>query len=346
MTGPAASAATVAAIAVWLPGSGPANAQTVAEFFRGKTLQVHVGFGVGGSYDTYARVLAEHIGRHVPGGPRAIVVNMEGAGSLRLANWLYNVAPKDGTVLGTTSRAAPFAGLIGTQGGASFDPTRFNWIGSANNEVSTCVGWHTAAVRSFEQLRMTELTIGGDGPSADGEQFARVANALFATKFKIVSGYPGGNAINLAVERGEVAGRCGWSWSGVIAERPHWLEEKKINVLVQFGLARHRDLPDVPSILDFARSEEDKQILQLVLVRQPLGRPFLAPPGIPPERAEALRQAFMATMADPEFLAGAQKAKLEINPLPGAEVAALVNGVFSTVSPAAVARTREILAQN
>ena len=173
-------------------------------------------------------------------------MNMEGAGSLRLANWLYNAAPKDGTVFGTTSRAAPFASLIGTQGGTSFDPTQFNWIGSANNEVSTCVSWHTAAVKTFDQLRSTELIIGGDGPSADGEQFARVMNALFDTRIKIVSGYPGGNAINLAVERGEVHGRCGWSWSGIVAERRQWIDERKINVLVQFGLNRHPDLPDVP----------------------------------------------------------------------------------------------------
>jgi tripartite-type tricarboxylate transporter receptor subunit TctC len=154
------------------------SAQSVEEFYKGKTLQINVGFGVGASYDIYARVLAEHIGRHVPGNPKTIVMNMEGAGSLRLANWLYNAAPKDGTVFGTTSRAAPFASLIGTQGGTSFDPTQFNWIGSANNEVSTCVSWHTATVKTFDQLRSTELIIGGDGPSADGEQFARVMNAL------------------------------------------------------------------------------------------------------------------------------------------------------------------------
>jgi len=324
----------------------PASAQSVEEFYKGKTLQINIGFGVGASYDTYARVLAEHIGRHVPGNPKAIVMNMEGAGSLRLANWLYNVAPKDGTVFGTTSRAAPFASLIGTQGGTSFDPTQFNWIGSANNEVSTCVSWLTAAVKTFDQLRSTELIIGGDGPSADGQQFARVMNALFDTKIKIVSGYPGGNAINLAVERGEVHGRCGWSWSGIIAERRQWIDERKINVLVQFGLKRHPDLPDVPMILDYARTEEQKQILQLVLARQRLGRPFLAPPGIPADRADALRKAFMATMADPEFVTAAQKSKLEINPLSGAEVAALVSSVFTTVSRAAVARTKEILSRN
>ncbi|CAN0189835.1 unnamed protein product, partial [Phaeothamnion confervicola] len=277
-----------------------ARAQSVEDFYKGKTLQIYVGFGVGGSYDTYARVLAEHIGRHIPGQPRAVVMNMEGAGSLRLANWLYNVAPKDGTVFGTTSRAAPFAALIGTQGGTNFDPTKFNWIGSANNEVSTCIAWNNAPVKTFDQLFSTELIVGGDGPSADGEQFARVMNALFGTKIKLVSGYPGGNAINLAVERGEVQGRCGWSWSGIVAERRQWIEEKKINVLVQFGLDRHPDLPNVPSVLDYAKTDEQKQILRLVLARQPLGRPFFAPPGVPADRADALRKAFVDTMADPQ----------------------------------------------
>ena len=168
--------------------------------------------------------------------------------------------PKDGLVLGTTSRAAPFASLLGTQGGTNFDPTKFSWIGSANNEVSTCISWHTAPVTTFDQLHDTELIIGGDGPSADGEHFARVMNALFATKIRIVSGYPGGNAINLAVERGEVQGRCGWSWSGIVAERRQWLDERKINVLVQFGLIKHPDLLNVPSVLDYAKTDEQKQI--------------------------------------------------------------------------------------
>jgi tripartite-type tricarboxylate transporter receptor subunit TctC len=288
--------------------------------------------------------VARHLGNHLPGNPVVVPQNMPGAGNLIALNWLYNAAPKDGTVIGMTSRAAPFAALIGAQGGTNFDPTQFSWIGSANNEVSTCVAWHAAPVQTFDQLRGTELII-GDGPSADGEQFARVMNALFGTRIKIVSGYPGGNAINLAVERGEVQGRCGWSWSGIVAERKQWIDERKVNVLVQFGLNKHPDLPQVPLVLDFAKTEEEKQILQLVLARQPLGRPFLGPPGIPADRAEALRKAFMATMTDPQFMAAAQKSKLEINPLSGADVAGLVNGVFTSVSPAAVAKTKEILSK-
>src|SRR4051812_29572525 len=253
LAGRTAIGGILSAIVIQILPIPSASAQSVEEFYKGKTLQINVGFGVGASYDTYARVLAEHIGRYIPGNPRTMVVNMEGAGSLRLANWLYNAAPKDGTVIGMISRAAPLAALIGTQGGTSFDPTQFSWIGSANNEVSTCVAWHTAAVKTFDQLRDVELIIGGDGPSADGEQFARAMNALFSTRIKIVSGYPGGNAINLAVERGEVQGRCGWSWSGIVAERKQWIDERKVNVLVQFGLNRHADLPQVPLILDFAK---------------------------------------------------------------------------------------------
>jgi tripartite-type tricarboxylate transporter receptor subunit TctC len=326
------------------PASAPA--QLLEEFYRGKTLQLYVGFGPGASYDLYARLVAEHLGRHLPGNPRVVTVNMEGAGSLRLVNWLYNAAPKDGTAFGTASRAAPFASLIGTQGGTQFDASKFTWIGSANNEVSTCVTSAASGLRTFDDLREQQLVMGGDGPAADGEQFARVMNELFGTKIKIVSGYPGGNAINLALERGEVHGRCGWSWTGIKAERRHWVEQGKINVVVQIGMGKHPDLPNVPSLLDLARTDEQKQILRLILARQPLGRPFFAPPGIPGERAEALRSAFMATMRDPAFVAAAEKAKLEVNPLSGAEVAALVSEVFASMTPQLQARTRQMLSPN
>jgi tripartite-type tricarboxylate transporter receptor subunit TctC len=332
--------AALIALASWSCG---AAAQSVQAFYKGKTIQLAIGFGPGASYDTYARVLADFLGRHIPGQPRILPVNMEGAGSLRVANWLYNAAPKDGTAFGTTSRAVPFAPLIGTQGGASFDPTRFTWIGSANNEVSTCVAWKTSGVTSFDQLKQTELIIGGDGPSADGEQFARVMNALFGTRIRIVSGYPGGNAVNLAMERGEVQGRCGWSWSGVKAERRQWVDGGLVSILIQLALEKHPELPDVPLIMDVAQTDEQKQMLRLVLARQPLGRPFYGPPDVPAERTDALRQAFMATMRDPEFLAAASKAQLEVNPLPGAQIEAIVRDVFAKTSPEVVARTKELL---
>ena len=333
-------------LAALLALAGTASAQSVEDFYKGKTLQLYVGFGPGASYDLYARIIGEHIGRHIPGHPRVTVMNMEGAGSLRLTNWLYNVAPKDGTVVGTVSRAAPFAPLIGTKTGPQFDASQFTWIGSANNEVSTCVAAAASGIKRFEQLRDKELIIGGDGPNADGEQFARVMNALFATKIKIVSGYPGGNAINLALERGEVQGRCGWSWTGIKAERRHWVDQGKVNVFIQIGVARHLDLPNVPLLDDFAKTEEQKQILRLIVARQPLGRPYLGPPGIPADRAAALQRAFMATMRDPAFVAAAEKAKLEVNPMAGADVAALMSEVVTKTSPALQAKTRQILSPN
>jgi tripartite-type tricarboxylate transporter receptor subunit TctC len=337
--------ATTALLALTL-WSGGAAAQSVQDFYKGKTIQLAIGFGPGASYDTYARILADFLGRHIPGQPRILPVTMEGAGSLRVANWLYNVAPKDGTAFGTTSRAVPFAPLIGTQGGVSFDSTRFTWIGSANNEVSTCVAWKTSGIASFGDLARKELIIGGDGPSADGEQFARVMNALLGTRIKIVSGYPGGNAVNLAMERGEVQGRCGWSWSGVKAERRQWVDSGLVSIIIQLALSKHPELPDVPLIMDLAHTDEQKQMLRLVLARQPLGRPFYAPPDVPAERAEALRQAFMATMRDPEFLAAAGKAQLEINPLSGAEIGAIVRDVVANTPPHVVARTKELLTKN
>jgi tripartite-type tricarboxylate transporter receptor subunit TctC len=335
--------AALVATTLW---SCPAAAQSVQDFYKSKTIQLAIGFGPGASYDTYARVLAEFLGRHIPGEPRIVPMNMEGAGSLRVANWLYNVAPKDGTAFGTTSRAVPFAPLIGTQGGTSFDATRFTWIGSANNEVSTCVAWKTSGIVSFGELQQKELIIGGDGPGADGEQFARVMNELFGTRFKIVSGYPGGNAVNLAMERGEVQGRCGWSWSGVKAERRQWIESGAISILIQLALSKHPELPAVPLIMDFAQTDEQRQMLRLVLARQPLGRPFYAPPDVPRERAEALRQAFVETTRDPDFQAAAKKAQLEINPLSGSEVETLVKDVFANTSPQVVARTRALLSKN
>ncbi len=333
----------VAGILLW---AYAASAQSVESFYRGKTIQLAIGFGPGASYDTYARVLADHLGRYIPGEPRVVVMNMEGAGSLRVASWLYNVAPKDGTAFGTTSRAVPFAALIGAQGGASFDATRFTWIGSLNNEVSTCVAWKTSNIGTFEDLKHKELVIGGDGPSADGEQFARVMNALLGTRLKVVSGYPGGNAVNLAMERGEVQGRCGWSWSGIKSERRQWIEDGLIKVLIQLALTKHAELPDVPLVTDLAQSDEQRQLLRLVLARQPLGRPFYAPPDVPPERAEALRRAFIATTQDAAFRAAAGKARLEINPLSGAEIEHIVRDVFANTAPQVVARARELLSKN
>ena len=286
-----------------------AGAQIPADFYRGRSIDLYIGYSAGGGYDVYARALARHMGRFIPGNPTIVPKNMPGAGSLVLANWLYNVAPRDGTAFGTIARGVAFDPLLGSTK-AQFDAAKFNWIGSMNDEVSICAAWHTTGVTSLEQVMHKELTVGGSGPAADTDQFPKVLNDTIGTRFKVVTGYPGGNDIDLAIERGEVMGRCGWSWSSVIATHKSWIDESKINILVQLSLSKHPDLPNVPSVMDFARSEEQKQIFKLVFARQPMGRPFLAPPDVPSDRTVALRSAFMEAMQAPDFLADARKMQL------------------------------------
>jgi tripartite-type tricarboxylate transporter receptor subunit TctC len=309
-----------------------AGAQNPADFYKGKNVDLYVGYSVGGGYDLYARMLAKHMGKHIPGHPNVVTKNMEGAGSLRLANWLYNVAPKDGTAFGTIGRGTGFDPLFGHKA-AQFDATKFTWIGSANNEVSVCVAWHTSGITKFDDLFGRELIVGGTGPAADTDQFPKVVNGVLGTKMRVIAGYPGGNDVSLAMERGEVHGRCGWSWSSVRSTQPKWLDDKKINVLVQLALDKHPELPDVPLIMDLAKTDEQKQVLKLVFARQVMGRPFLAPPGVPKDRADALRKAFMDTMQDREFLAESEKAQLEIVPVSGEELQKLVTELYAT-SPA------------
>jgi tripartite-type tricarboxylate transporter receptor subunit TctC len=311
-----------------------ATAQSPAEFYKGKNVELYIGYSVGGAYDLYARVLARHLGRHIPGNPTIIPKNMEGAGSLRLANWLYNVGAKDGTVLATIGRGTGFDPLLGSKG-AQFQADKFTWIGSANNEVSICVAWKGSGITKFEDTMTKELIVGGTGAAADTDQFPRILNGVLGTKFKIVSGYPGGNDITLAMERGEVKGRCGWSWSSVVATHKRWIDDKTITVLVQLSLNKHPDLPDVPLVMEFAKTEEQQQIFRLIFARQVMGRPFLAPPGVPRERAEALRRAFDDTMKDAEFLADASRTQLEITPVAGAEVEKLVTELYQTPKPVA-----------
>jgi tripartite-type tricarboxylate transporter receptor subunit TctC len=315
--------------ALLLALSMPSHAQSPAEFYKGKNVELYIGYSVGGGYDLYARMLARHMGKHMPGNPTIIPKNMEGAGSLRLANWLYNVGAKDGTVFGMIGRGTGFDPLLGHKG-AQFDATRFAWIGSANNEVSVCVAWHTSEIRNFDDLLKKELTVGGTGAAADTDQFPRIINGMLGTKMKIVTGYPGGNDVGLAMERGEVNGRCGWSWSSVKSTHPTWLRDKKINILVQLALEKHPDLPDVPLVTDLAKTDEQRQVLKLIFARQVMGRPFLAPPGIPQDRVEVLRKAFMDALTDKDLLAEADKAQLEINPVAGDRIQDLVKEVYQT----------------
>lgn len=325
-----------------IAASPRAEAQTPAEFYRGKTITLYIGSSAGGAYDIYARMLARHIGKHVPGNPRIVPSNMEGAGSLRLTNYLYNAARKDGTVIATINRGAPFEPLIGEAQLARFDPARFTWIGSIANEVSICAVWERAGVDTFDQLFTRELTVGGTGSGADTNQFPKVMNGVLGTKMKIVSGYPGGNNIDLAMERGEVDGRCGWTWSSIVSTRKAWLESGSIKVLVQLALQKHPDLPNVPLIMDYAKTDEQRAMLRLIFSRAALGCPFLAPPGVPADRAAALRKAFDDTMKDPAFLEEAMRAALEVAPVGGDELQRLIADIYRTPKDV-VDKTRAML---
>ena len=328
------NAAAIAVALLFLAGP-VARAQSVAEFYKGKSIDLDIGFSVGGGYDLYARLIARRLGDHIPGNPTVVPKNIEGAGSLRLANYLYAAAPKDGTVIGAISRGAAFDPLL-NENGASFDASKFSWIGSANNEVSLCVALTSSGITKFDDLFTRQLTIGSTGAGDDTYQFPALMNATLGTKFKIVTGYPGGNDVTLALERGEVQGRCGWSWSSLKATRLNWVVRKRIVILVQLSLSKHADLPDVPLIMDLAKTDEVRQIFKMIFARQTMGRPYAAPPELPADRLTALRKAFMDTMTDKEFLYDADQNKFEINPVDGDRLEALVNEVYRT--PADVMR--------
>ena len=300
-----------------------------APTFKGKTVTVYIGYSAGGGYDVYGREVARFIGRHLPGNPTVIAENMEGAGSLRLANWLAKVAPKDGTAIGIISNGTAFDPILGLPG-AVFLGTDFSWLGSANNEVSVCVTMKSSPIKTIQDAMKSSVSVGATGGSDDTAQFPRVLNGTIGTKFKIVTGYPGGNDVVLAMQRGEVEGRCGWSWSSVVATHGSWVKDGTINVLVQTALTKHKDLPNTPLITDLAKTSEDKQILTMIFARQTMGRPFLAPPGLPPAYVTVLRQAFMDTMKDPDFLAEAKRINLEVNPVSGDEIEALVKKIYAT----------------
>ncbi len=311
-----------------LVASAPARAQDVADFYAGKQVSLYIGYSAGGGYDTYARVLARHIGKHIPGNPTVVPQNMPGAGSLTLANFLYNIAPKDGSAFGTIGRGIAMEPLLGGAG-TRFEATNYGWIGSLNSEVSICASWYTSSVKSIDDIRSQELIVGGTGSGADTDTFPTVLRRLLGLNVRLISGYPGGNDVLLAMERGEVDGRCGWSWTTVVSTRPDWLSENRINVFLQLALEKHPDLPDVPLVMDLARNEDERMAMELIFARQVMGRPYLAPPGTPPERLEALRRAFDATTTDPEFLADAARIDLELNPVSGEDIEALLARIYA-----------------
>jgi tripartite-type tricarboxylate transporter receptor subunit TctC len=308
--------------------AGPAAAQSVADFYKAHPIVMLVGSGAGGGYDVYARTFARYWSRHIPGHPDIIAKNMPAAAGLAAASTLYASAERDGTVIGALTNGAPMGPLFGDPG-AHYDPLRFAWLGSIGKLENVCATWHTSPVKTIAQAQARPVVVAGAGASSNTAIVPKMLNALIGTKFKVIAGYDPGSGLTMAVEGGEAEGICGLSWSTMKASRPRWVDEHLLNVLVQLGLTKLRDLPDVPSALDLVSDPQNKAVMELILMRQEAGRPLAAPPGTPTDRVAALRQAFQETLRDPDFVAEAQKMQLEIDPISGQAIAQLLQKAYS-----------------
>lgn len=337
------TAATLAVsfAAATLATSGTTHAQSSEEFYKGRNVTLLIPFDVGSGYDTYARTVSSHIGRHMPGNPTIVPSNMLGGGGLVMANHLYNVAPRDGSTISLFSRGNSPEPLLGNTA-ARFDPRQFSWIGNIAGEVSICAAWHTAGFSTWEDLRKREFIATSSGASAENNTYPLLFNAILGTRFKVVIGYKGGPGMNKAIESREADGRCGWSWTSIKTTQSNWITEKKIVVLLQAALKKSNDLPDVPLALDLAPTPLDRQALEFAFAPQAVAWALAGPPGIPADRLAALRKAFMATMKDESFLADARKLKLDVDPAPAEEVVAVINSMY-TAPPAAIAKLRDIM---
>jgi tripartite-type tricarboxylate transporter receptor subunit TctC len=314
--------------------ASPAVAQSpVAEFYKDRKVRMLVGYGIGTGNDLFMRLLARHIGKHIPGQPTIMPENMPGAGSMVMMNYLYNVAPRDGTAIGVPSRNLALEPLLGNEQ-ARYDALKFVWLGSLTREVSTCIAWHTSGVKTIEDAKRREVTVGATGAPADSNIFPKLLNAFLGTKFKTVLGYPDSAAVGLAMERRELDGYCSFTWSAIKSARPQWLAEKKINFLLQLSLTPHPELAGVPLVMDLAKDDASRQVFALAFGTQKMGRPVALPPEIPPDRTQALRKAFDATMADPEFIDDARRGALEIDdPISGKEVTEILDEIYATPKP-------------
>ena len=316
----------VVPLAGLLAGTAGARAETVADFYRGKTINVYIGVNVGGGYDFEARLLARFMKSHIPGNPTLVPQNMIGAGGIKMANFLYSIAPQDGTAIGMFPNTLIAVQAVGTEG-AQYDANKFAWIGSMTTSPLTLTTWHTTGVRTIEEARRRELVVAASNKGAITYTFPRMLNEFLGTKLKIVSGYQGNSTMVVAMERGEVDGVTN-SWDSWKSLNPAWLAEKKINLLVQTE-PKAKDL-DIPSVQELARNEDDRKVIQLIVAGDALGKPLAASPNVPPERVQALRDAFDATIKDPEFIKAATAARIEINPIYGVALQDTVGKVLAT----------------
>jgi tripartite-type tricarboxylate transporter receptor subunit TctC len=309
--------------------ASPASAATPADFYKGRSVQLVVGFSAGGGYDLYARVLARHMGRHIPGSPSVVPQNMPGAGSVKAANYLFNVAAKDGTVFGIFDRGLPMERLLGRTEGQQFDATKFTWIGSVTDEPAVCGFSAKSGIRSWQDMKTKPFKVGGAGATADDEIYPTVLKNMFHLPVRVVSGFPGRAEAVLSIQRGEIDGLCGWSWSSLMSRDRQLLDSKQINVALELGVDKELDLPGVPVLGDLTEDAKQKAALKLIFSRLTIARPFAAPPGLSAERAKTLRDAFDATMKDPAFLAEMKKLALDVRPQNGANVEQLVRQAYA-----------------
>ena len=307
--------------------ASPLQAQPV-EPFTSKNVQLLIGFGTGGGYDMWGRLVARHIGRNLPGKPNVVAQNMPGAGSFVAASHIYNAAPKDGTVFGIIARDAALGPLTGAPG-ARYDATKFSWLGTPAKETNVCIAYNTKNVKTAEDLFTSELILGDTGPGTGTRQFPRALSQVLGMKFRNVSGFPSSADVFLAMERGEVDGFCE-SLDSIKSRRPDWIPQKKVAVLFQGGVEKNPELKDVPLIVDLAKTDEQRRILEFLYSGQGIGRPFVAPPNMPPERLKILRDAFAATMKDPAFVADVKASKFELDPEDGEHLQSLIEKIYAT----------------
>jgi tripartite-type tricarboxylate transporter receptor subunit TctC len=318
-----------ALVSLMLACASPVTAQP--DLLAGKSVHMIIGFGPGGGYDLWARTVGRHIGRHLPGNPNVIPQNMPGAGSYAAASYIFNVAPKDGTVLGIIARDAALGPLSGAAG-ARFDPLRLSWIGTPTKETNVCIAYHTAQAKTVQELSQKELILGDTGPGTGTRSYPKVLNELLGLKFKLVGGFKSSVEVFLAMERGEVEGICE-SLDSIKNRRPDWIATKKIAILFQGGAEPNPELKGVPFVLELARTAEQKEAIEFLYAGQGIGRPFVAPPDLPADRLKMLRDAFKATMKDADFVADAKKSSLELEPEDGEHLAALIAKIYATPKP-------------
>jgi tripartite-type tricarboxylate transporter receptor subunit TctC len=337
MTTPRVTFAATAALTIIASASPPAAAQTPAEFYRGKQVELAIGYPPAGSNDVYSRLLARHLGKHIPGHPTIVPQNRPGAGSFTNLAYVYNVAPKDGTVIGLGAPTSALDEKLGNPG-VRFKTAELNWIGRIDSLINIVFLWHTSKVKSVADAQRIEATLSGTGVGSTVSVYPTVMNNVLGTKFKLVMGYKGSSEAQLAVERGEVEGHS-TSWTAVKVGHPDWRPQKKINIIVQFALTKHPELGDVPTVVELARNDEERRILRAVMNATEIGTAFFTTPSTPKDRVDTLRRAFDDTMKDPEFIADAQRSKLTLGPLPGDELQKLVSEV-SNLPPALLEKVK------